>query len=132
MHGLMAQSAIGCLERKTMSRDRLFLLQPNFRDPAYPDRRFYCWHCALIEGVLASFPELGRDIDVIRVAWPRPRQAVVDLVGEDNQSLPLLVLAPGNTSTHQTGIHGDRALIADKDGILAALSERHGFPEPHP
>jgi hypothetical protein len=24
------------------------------------------------------------------------------------------------------------ALISDKDGILAALSERHGFPEPHP
>ena len=43
-----------------MTRDRLFLLQPGFEDPAYPGRCFYCWHCALIEGVLASFPLLAK------------------------------------------------------------------------
>ncbi|WP_245333523.1 DUF3088 family protein, partial [Bradyrhizobium guangdongense] len=49
-----------------------------------------------------------------------------------NQSLPLLVLADGATSPHQTGSHAGRAFIADKDAILAALSERRGFPDPHP
>ena len=63
-------------------RDRLFLLHPDFADPAYPKRRFYCWHCALLEGVLVSFPRLLESIDVHRVAWPRPRQALVDLLGE--------------------------------------------------
>ncbi len=115
-----------------MTRDRLFLLRPDFEDPAYPGRRFYCWHCALIEGVLASFPELARRIDVERIPWLQPRQAVIALVGEENQSLPLLVLADGATSPHQTGQHQGRAFVADKDGILAALSERHGFPDPHP
>lgn len=115
-----------------MPRDRLFLLAPDFEDPAFPGRRFYCWHCALMEGVLASFPELAGRIDVERIAWPRPRQAVIALVGEANQSLPLLVLAEGVTSPHQTGHHQGRAFIADKDGILATLSERHGFPDPHP
>ncbi|MBR0719080.1 DUF3088 domain-containing protein [Bradyrhizobium liaoningense] len=115
-----------------MTRDRLFLLSPDFADPAYPGQRFYCWHCALIEGVLASFPALAGSIDVVRVAWPRPRQPVIDVVGEENQSLPLLVLADGATSMHQTGSHRGRAVIADKDGILAALAERHGFPVPHP
>jgi hypothetical protein len=32
----------------------------------------------------------------------------------------------------RTGTHRGRAFIADKDAILAALSERHGFPDPHP
>jgi hypothetical protein len=57
-----------------MIRDRLFLLKPDFADPAYPGQRFYCWHCALLEGVLASFPHLQAKIDVVRIAWPRPRQ----------------------------------------------------------
>ncbi|MFT4117951.1 DUF3088 domain-containing protein [Bradyrhizobium sp.] len=115
-----------------MTRDLLFLLRPDFEDPAFPGRRFYCWHCALIEGVLASFPTLAERLDVERIAWPLPRQAVVALVGAENQSLPLLVLADGTASPHQTGSHRGRAFIADKDAILAALSERHGFPDPHP
>ena len=115
-----------------MTRDRLFLLRPGFEDPAFPGRSFYCWHCALIEGLLVSFPQLADKLDVERIAWPRPRQAEIALAGEENQSLPLLVLAVGATSPHQTGSHQGRAFIADKDAILAALSERHGFPDPHP
>jgi hypothetical protein len=49
------------------TRDRLLLLKPGFEDPAFPGQRFYCWHCALIEGVLASFPELAARLDVERI-----------------------------------------------------------------
>lgn len=115
-----------------MTRDRLFLLNPAFEDPAYPGQRFFCWHCMLIGGLVDSLSALAAAIDVVRVAWPRPRQPVIDLVGEENQWLPLMVLADGATSAHQTGSHQGRAFIADKDGILAALAERHGFPIPHP
>lgn len=114
------------------NRDRLFLLRPGFADPAFPGKIFYCWHCALMEGILASFPDLAARLDVERIAWPRPRHDVIALAGEENQSLPLLVLADGETSPHQTGTHEGRAFISDKDAILAALSERHGFPLPHP
>lgn len=115
-----------------VNRDRLFLLRPDFVDPAYPGRRFYCWHCALLEGVLASFPDLAKKLDVERIEWPRPRQDVIALVGEQNQSVPLLVLAEGAISPFQTGVYEGRAFINEKDKILAALSERHGFPHPHP
>jgi len=37
-----------------------------------------------------------------------------------------------NGMTRDTGTHNGRAIIADKDRMLAALSERHGFPDPHP
>jgi hypothetical protein len=115
-----------------MERDRLFLLRPGFEDPAYPSRAFYCWHCALVEGVLASFPDLASRIDVERIGWVRPRQAVIALVGEEHQSLPLLVLADGATSRYQTGSHEGRSYIGETEKILAALSERYGFPDPHP
>lgn len=115
-----------------MQLDTLFLVSPGFEDPAYPGQMFYCWHCALMEGVLASFPGLAARLEVQRIAWPRPRHAIIDLVGHEHQSLPLLVLADGATSEHQTGTFAGRAFISDKDRILAALSERHGFPHPHP
>jgi hypothetical protein len=115
-----------------VSRDKLFLLKPGFSDPAYPDQTFYCWHCALIEGILASFPNLGQELNVVRIDWARPRTEVVELIGADNQSLPVLVLADGGTSPLQTGVHQGRAFVAEKDRILAVLTERHGFPEPHP
>jgi len=115
-----------------VQRDKLIILKPGFEDPAYPGQIFYCWHCALLEGVLASFPDLATRLDVERVSWPRPRREVIELVGEENQSLPLLVLTEGETSPHQTGIHEGRAFISEKDKILAALSERHGFPVSHP
>ncbi|MAN78420.1 DUF3088 domain-containing protein [Pelagibacterium flavum] len=108
-----------------MTRDKLFLLRPDFEDPAYPGKRFYCWHCALLEGVLASFPALANKLDVERVEWARPRHPVIAVVGEARQSLPLLVLADGETFDGLT-------FINDKDQILGALSERHGFPHPHP
>ena len=111
-----------------ISRDKLFLKRPGFADPAFPGQTFYCLHCALVEGVLASFPELAAGLTVERIAWPGP---VVELVGEDHQPLPLLVLRPGEASRYRTGTYQDRVLIAGKDGILAALSERHGFPAPH-
>lgn len=116
-----------------MSRkDQLFLLQPGFSDPAYPGDVFYCWHCALMEGLLTSFPELAARIDVHRIAWPRPRPELVSLLGPDNQSCPVLILA-GETADHADVKHnGDVAFIDDKDAILRALSDRHGIPIPHP
>jgi hypothetical protein len=113
-------------------RDILILLKPDFVDPAFPGTRFYCWHCALLEGVLASFPALASRIEVLRVDWPRPRKAVIDLIGTDNQSLPALILAPGGVDVPHISSFADRRFIHGKDAILAALSARHGFPEPHP
>jgi hypothetical protein len=115
-----------------LERDKLFLLRPGFADPAYPGQRFYCWHCALMEGVLTSFPLLGERLDIERIAFPRPRQPVTALVGEGHQNLPLLVLADGAPAELATGVHNGVRFIDDKDRILVALSRRHGFPLPHP
>lgn len=112
--------------------DTLFLVKPGFLDPDYPDTVFYCWHCALIEGVLASFPDRAENLTVERIDWPKPRKPVIAVAGVHNQSVPLLVLGKGEGSDLATGEFQGRSLIADKDAILQALTERHGFPEPHP
>jgi hypothetical protein len=114
------------------TKDRLFLLHHSFQDPAIPGQTFYCEDCALIEGVLATFPILKDKLDIQRVDYPRPRRVVVDIVGEANQGLPLLILRGGDSSPHQSGVHEGRSFVSDKASILRVLSERHGIPLPHP
>ena len=113
-------------------RDRLFLLSPNFLDPAFPGQRFFCWHCALLEGVLASFPNLAESLDVERISWPRPRQSVIDLIGVENQSLPVLILADDAEAHLETDSANGRRFAEGKDAILRILELRYGIPIPHP
>ena len=115
-----------------MDRDRLIILQSEFSDPAYPDQRFYCRHCMLMEGLLAAFPALRSRIDVERIAWPKPRAEVVALIGPENQSLPVLILAQDARAGLETGSWGGRRFVSGKDAILRALAARHGIPDPHP
>jgi len=107
-----------------MSRDTLFLLEHDFADPALGGERvFYCKDCVTIEGLLALFPDLAAKIDVVRVAWPRPRAAVVAAIGEANQNLPALVWQKDD---------GGLGFANEIEALLAALHTRHGFPERHP
>lgn len=102
-----------------MSRDTLYLLDPDWADPVYGgERRFYCKDSITVEGLLATFPKRAANIDVVRVAWPRPRTQVVAAIGEENQNLPALVWEGGFAN--------------DIEAVLAALHIRHGFPERHP
>jgi hypothetical protein len=102
-----------------MSRDTLFLLDTEWADPVYGgERTFYCKECMIVEGLLATFPERAASLDVVRVAWPRPRAAVIEAIGKDNQNLPALVW--------------DGGFANEIEALLAALAERHGFPERHP
>jgi len=113
-------------------KDQLFLLQPGFADPAYPGEVFYCWHCALMEGVIMSFPQLAERLDVHRIAWARPRTELVNLLGPDHQSCPVMVLAGADAADANAKRHGGICFIDDKDAILRALTERHSIPIPHP
>jgi hypothetical protein len=112
-----------------MARDKLFLISPGFADPKHPGVSFVCPYCNAIEGLLAAFPNLASEIDVDRVAFPRPRQKVIDAVGEENQSLPLLVLAENPPA--DAGNRNGTRFVNSTDRILELLTERHGFPRLH-
>lgn len=76
-----------------MTKDRLFLLKPDFRkDEAGP---YYCPECALVEGVLSFYPKLRHKLDVQYVEFAKPRIPIVAELGEANQGCPVLILADG-------------------------------------
>ncbi len=94
-------------------KDRLFILE---REKTGADgARFYCRDCVEVDGLLALYPELAERLDVVRVPWARPRTAVVEALGENNQNCPALAFAEGG-------------FVNTQDALLAALHERHGFP----
>lgn len=115
-----------------MTRDILYLLPPDFPDDKYPGQRFYCADCMFVEGVLARFPALTERLEVRRADFPRPRTAVVALVGEANQGLPLLILGDDADDGLETGRHGTVRFAGTRAAIMNALAVRHGIPMPHP
>ncbi|MEE2920343.1 MAG: DUF3088 domain-containing protein [Pseudomonadota bacterium] len=115
-----------------MPKDDLFLLQAPFEDPAYPGASFYCWHCVLMEGLIAAFPPLARRVTIHRIPWPRPRADLISRLGPDNQSLPVLILSDPGEGCRGVKQHEGMHFIDDKDALLHALSVRHGIPTPHP
>jgi Protein of unknown function (DUF3088) len=115
--------------------DTLFLLKPDFLDPASGPDRFYCPHCAAITGVLTYYPRLRTVLDVQEVDYPRPRPAVAALMGPSHPGCPLLVLADGRAApvgiTTEVAPTG-RRYIANTADIMKYLAQVHGAGSRHP
>ncbi|EKL3977653.1 DUF3088 family protein [Morganella morganii] len=107
-------------KREEHMKNTLYLLKMGFSDLNYPGSLFLCPDCTLLEGVLATNPELRESTDVVYVDFDKPRKLLVDLIGEENQSLPVLVFADGQN------------FINDVDGILAEFAMTNGCPAKHP
>ena len=76
--------------------EKLFLIKPDFKDPQRnDDSKYFCTHCATMEGLLSFYPQLRNELEVHYVDYMRPRNAIVDLIGEANQSCPVLVFDDG-------------------------------------
>ena len=73
-----------------MSKDILFLLRHDFVDGSEP--LYYCPECSEVNGVLHYYPKLRHHLEVRYVDFARPRPEVIALLGEANQSCPVLVL----------------------------------------
>lgn len=71
----------------------LFLLKSDFiDDKIHPSQKFYCPHCAMIEGVLNYYPNLRSSLDIRYVDFDKPRLEIIELLGEAHQSCPVLVI----------------------------------------
>lgn len=101
-----------------MSGDRLFLLKPGFEDPDQPGRFFVCPHCNAIEGLLASFPGLATQIEVHRLPF-LPRTALVEILGEQHQSLPVLVFDETQPVPEDAGVANGRPSSIPRSGYSA-------------
>jgi hypothetical protein len=112
--------------------DTLFLLKHDFPDG--PGQPFYCPECAQINGVLHYYPQLRHVLEVRYVDFPRPRPEVVALIGEANQSCPVLVLgeaagkAPDGVTVRE---HAGRRFVSGAEDIGNYLAAVYGSGRPH-
>jgi Protein of unknown function (DUF3088). len=98
---------------------KLFLLKADFKDiNRGDDKRYFCPDCVMIEGLLSYYPRLNDELEVKYVNFARPRQVLVDLLGEENQSCPVLVLEDGT-------------FINDVAAIITHLTENHKIGHAH-
>lgn len=100
----------------------LFVLKMPFEDNDVEDSNnssWFCSHCALIEGALAVNPSWNDHIEIRRIPFARPRNEVVEILGENNQWLPVLILDKKNTLT-------------DPVEISTYLATTYGGAAPHP
>ncbi len=112
-------------------KDRLFLLRPGFfKDSQGP---FYCGDSVSVEGLLSFCPQLRNAVDVEYIDAPRPRAAIVNLIGAENQSVPVIVLTAGLkpvdaslTIREQSGVR----FIDDPSQIRQYLSSQYDVARP--
>lgn len=114
-----------------MANDRLILLQPGFSDTKQPGEQYVCIDCLPVEGLLASDPARGAQLDIERVGFDKPRAAVVEALGADHQGLPVLILGDALPPPDDALASNGKRFVNDTRRILALLAERHGFFKVH-
>ncbi len=111
-------------------KDQLYLLRPGFVNAGMGP--MYCSDSAPVEGVLSFFPQLRGLLDVHYLEFPRPRAALVALLGEQNQDLPVLVLADPQSIKDLELVPqsaGGQAFFSDERSIRQYLSSQYGLPQ---
>ena len=111
-----------------MFKDQLYLMKPGFMNAGLGP--FYCGDSVSIEGLLGFFPELRDQLDITYIDFRRPRQAVVDAIGENNQSIPVLILSDDspNLPEIETRSANGRRFICTEKSIREYMSIRQNLP----
>lgn len=114
-----------------MQRDTLFVIKAPFEDPAL-EGTWYCNDCATMEGVLMANPHWATHIDVRRLPFPRPRHDIIALLGEEHQSMPVLVLAEAGKAPEGAKFANGRAFLTQPKDIARYLAKAYHGAGPHP
>lgn len=111
-------------------RDTLFLLRPGFQDHGAVH---FCPFSAQVIGFLAYYPQVRETLDVVELPFEKPRRPVSDLLGENHQALPMLVLAgePASVPHVTIGEANGHRFVAKTIEILRYLATTRGVPSPH-
>jgi hypothetical protein len=113
------------------TRDTLFIIAAPFEDAAL-DGTWFCVDCATMEGALLANPHWTSRIDVRRSSFPRPRQDIIAMIGEANQSMPVLVLASRSTPPSDAKEFEGVFFLDQPKSITRYLVAAYGGAGPHP
>lgn len=94
---------------------------------------YYCPDCAVVEGYLYYAPEVRDQINIISIEFERPREVLVDLLGQENQSSPVLVFSDVITPPEyaKKSLSTGRSFIDDPRMICEFLSSEFNTAKPH-
>lgn len=110
-------------------RDTLFIIKAPFEDAG---AMWFCRDCATMEGALLTNPHWANHIEVRRLPYPRPRHDIIALLGEEHQSMPVLVLADVASAPGDANMYETRAFITEPKAITRYLAATYGGAGPHP
>jgi hypothetical protein len=110
----------------------LFLLKPGFTDSSSDKegKKYYCPHCAMIEGVLKYYPQLEKMIEIHRIDFKRPRKEILALIGEENQNCPVLIIdkiKENDIDTSYFQVFGDKLFVNSDELIARYFTEKFGI-----
>ncbi|MBA3453346.1 MAG: DUF3088 family protein [Deltaproteobacteria bacterium] len=111
-------------------KDTLFVLTPDFTDKG---DRYFCPFSAQVIGFLTYYAQIRTTVNVVELGFEKPRKPLSDLLGEEHQSAPMLVL--GDEAVAVAGV-----TIAEENGhkyiektiqILRYLATTRNVALPH-
>lgn len=115
---------------------KLFLLKPGFTDSKADMEgiHYFCPHCAMIEGIIKYYPHLEKSIEIHRVDFQRHRKEIIELIGEENQSCPVLIMDDKQANDFDTSyftICGDKLFVNSDELIARYLSDKFDIGKLH-
>lgn len=111
-------------------KDTVFVLRPGFTDHG---TTYFCPYSAQVIGFLTYYPQVRDSIDMVELEFPKPRHPLVDLVGDEHQAAPMLVLggAPVNVPNVTVGEANGHRFVEKTIEILRYLAATRSVPAPH-
>lgn len=94
---------------------------------------FYCPDCGIVEGFFAYNPEMLDQVEIIAIDFQRPRKTIIDVLGEENQGSPALVIyedMPGIDGIKKSMTTG-KYFIDDPNRICDWLAKEFDGVRPH-
>lgn len=111
-------------------KDTLFVLSPGFGDQG---STYFCPFSAQVIGFLAYYPQIRDTIEIIELGFEKPRRPLSDLLGEQHQAAPMLVLGSEPTPVPDVTIsEANGTKYVEKTlQIMRYLAATRGAPMPH-
>ena len=111
-------------------KDKLFVLRPGFTDKGVT---YFCPFSAQVIGFLTYYPEVRSTVELIELGFGKPRQPLAELLGEDHQAAPMLVLGGDPVAVPNVKIGEANSLkyVEKTIEILRYLAATRSVPAPH-
>lgn len=111
-------------------KDKLFVLRPGFSEKGVT---YFCPYSAQVIGFLTYYPQVRDSVELVELAFEKPRTPLVELVGEAHQAAPMLVLArePVSVPDVKIGEANSHKFVEKTIEILRYLAATRSVPGPH-